>query len=287
MIEKFKRTDEVVDQRVNVKGSGEERAGFLARLARLNYEATLRGEEPVTIDDLGTKRFRSRKDNGNLLISALRVEAAGMARLTIAVPETSEAAAPSTGTVATQPPAPTIEGATSAPELSPEQQATLVTLKARYNKNANNIPCHESTPWARIEAKLTANPSKLATLKQMEDTGGAPDVYRVEGDDFIFGDLSKKAPTGRRNLTWSQAAANAVKIGAELMSPRDYLLLANNFGIRMDVSEGWSWLAGVTFGWWDDVGDFNGNPKDNRARVRADSGTGYDSRGSYRCSLRV
>lgn len=173
------------------------------------------------------------------------------------------------------------EAPTSAPatfELSPEQLDTMATLKARYEANANRIICHNSTPWAKVEAKLRSNPAKLATLKQMEDTGGAPDVYKIEGSDFIFGDLSEAAPRGRRNLSWSQAAGEAGQMGAELMSEQDYLLLGNEFNIVMDAFPEWSWLAGP---------GLSGNCYNGYTRVYRYGESSPSDNGAFRCSLRV
>ena len=68
-------------------------------------------------------------------------------------------------------------------KLSPEQREELLrALKARFEKNMNR---HQGLEWAKVQAKLEANPSKLWSLHEMERTGGEPDVV---GDDKKTGE---------------------------------------------------------------------------------------------------
>ena len=79
-------------------------------------------------------------------------------------------------------------------ELSPGQQKELLAaLKARFEKNMNR---HKGVEWAKVQAKLEANPEKLWSISEMERTGGEPDVV---GDDkktgeYIFYDCSPESP---------------------------------------------------------------------------------------------
>lgn len=59
-------------------------------------------------------------------------------------------------------------------KLSPEQRDELLrTLKARFEKNMNR---HKGLEWAKVQARLEANPGKLWSLDDMETTGGEPDI---------------------------------------------------------------------------------------------------------------
>ena len=50
-------------------------------------------------------------------------------------------------------------------ELSPEQREELLrALKARFEKNMNR---HNDLEWAKVHAKLEANPEKLWSLIEM------------------------------------------------------------------------------------------------------------------------
>ncbi|MGC1300672.1 MAG: DUF4256 domain-containing protein, partial [Alloacidobacterium sp.] len=58
-------------------------------------------------------------------------------------------------------------------ELSSEQREELLrALQARFENNMNR---HEALEWAKVKAKLEANPEKLWSLSEMERTGGEPD----------------------------------------------------------------------------------------------------------------
>ena len=66
---------------------------------------------------------------------------------------------------------------TNKKELSLEQREELLeTLKARFEKNMHR---HEGLEWAKVQAKLEANPEKLWSLNEMERTGGEPDVVEL------------------------------------------------------------------------------------------------------------
>src|SRR5215475_11793180 len=85
-------------------------------------------------------------------------------------------------------------------ELSRAQRDDLFcVLKDRFEKNNSR---HKGLAWPQIEAKLLANPQKLWSLREMERTGGEPDVigYDKATGEFIFCDCSAQSPASRRNL---------------------------------------------------------------------------------------
>ena len=69
------------------------------------------------------------------------------------------------------------------------QEALLKTLKNRFEKNMQR---HKGLKWDNVEAKLLANPEKLWSLHEMEETQGEPDIvgYDKKSDEFIFFDCS-------------------------------------------------------------------------------------------------
>ncbi len=78
--------------------------------------------------------------------------------------------------------------------LSPEQrEALLTTLKVRFEKNMNR---HKGLEWAKVKAKLEANPEKLFSLGEMEETGGEPDVVALDPKtgEYLFFDCSGGKP---------------------------------------------------------------------------------------------
>ena len=120
--------------------------------------------------------------------------------------------------------------------LSPEQREELLkTLKTRFEKNMDR---HESLEWAKVKAKLEANPEKLWSLNEMERTGGEPDVvgYDKKTGEYIFFDCSAQSPKSRRSFCYDREALESRKehkpkdsamdaaaaMGVELLSEEQY-----------------------------------------------------------------
>src|SRR5262245_60733599 len=96
-------------------------------------------------------------------------------------------------------------------QLSPQQREELLrALKARFEKNMNR---HKGVEWAKVQAKLEANIEKLASLNEMERTGGEPDVlgYDKETGEYIFYDCAAESPKGRRSLCYDREALESRK----------------------------------------------------------------------------
>ncbi len=96
-------------------------------------------------------------------------------------------------------------------KLSSElQKELLIILKARFEKNMNR---HKGLEWAKVQARLEANPEKLYSLNEMEITGGEPDVVvpiAIGNDkktgEYIFYDCSAESPKERRSLCYDHEA---------------------------------------------------------------------------------
>ena len=96
-------------------------------------------------------------------------------------------------------------------ELSSAQRdALLEELKERFEKHLGR---HEGVDWARVESRLIANADALASLSEMERTGGEPDVvgHDRKTGEYIFVDCSPQSPNGRRSLCYDRAALNSRK----------------------------------------------------------------------------
>lgn len=90
--------------------------------------------------------------------------------------------------------------------LSPEEREELLrTLKARFEKNMNR---HLGLEWEGVQARLGAHPERLWSLREMERTGGEPDVVAFDRQtgEYIFADCSAESPRGRRSLCYDRAA---------------------------------------------------------------------------------
>jgi hypothetical protein len=121
---------------------------------------------------------------------------------------------------------------------SKEREELLATLQARFEKNTSR---HKGVSWAKVKARLDANPAKLLALQRMEDTRGEPDVV---GEDektgaMIFFDCSAQTPDGRVSLCYDDEALAARKehkpkgsavgmakeMGIELLTEQEYFEL--------------------------------------------------------------
>lgn len=96
-------------------------------------------------------------------------------------------------------------------ELSPKQRDGLLeALKGRFEKNMKR---HEGLEWAKVQAKLEANPEKLWSLHEMERTGGEPDVVGQDRKtrEYIFFDCSPESPKGRTSVCYDREALDSRK----------------------------------------------------------------------------
>jgi len=96
-------------------------------------------------------------------------------------------------------------------ELSQEKYAALLkVVKVRFEKN---IDRHKGIDWAKVEAKLKADPQKQWSLNEMERTGGEPDVVEIDkkSGEYIFYDCSPETPTERRNICYDREALDSRK----------------------------------------------------------------------------
>lgn len=119
-------------------------------------------------------------------------------------------------------------------QLAPEQREKLIgTLKSRFEKNKNR---HKGLEWTKVEAKLTANPEKLWSLQEMENSGGEPDIvgYDKKADEFIFFDCAEESPKGRRSICYDTEALESRKEH----KPKDSAMnMAATMGIEMLTEE--------------------------------------------------
>lgn len=91
-----------------------------------------------------------------------------------------------------------------------EQRDLVEALRARFEKNTRR---HRGVAWAKVQARLEADPAALKSLREMEVTGGEPDV--VGGTDksgcYTFYDCSAESPAGRRRLCYDREALESRK----------------------------------------------------------------------------
>jgi hypothetical protein len=119
-----------------------------------------------------------------------------------------------------------------------EQEELIETLQQRFKKNMSR---HPNVVWEKILAKLEAQPDKLWSLHQMEQTGGEPDVvgHDVKSGAYSFCDCSAESPKGRRSICYDHEALEsrkehkpensavqmAMDMGVELLNEEEYRTL--------------------------------------------------------------
>ncbi|MBL0200827.1 MAG: DUF4256 domain-containing protein [Chitinophagaceae bacterium] len=119
-----------------------------------------------------------------------------------------------------------------------QSSALLNTLKTRFDKNMTR---HKGMEWAKVEAKLNADPEKLWSLNEMEATGGEPDVvgFDKKTGEYIFYDCAPESPAGRRSFCYDHEALEkrkenkpknsavkmATEMGIELLTEEQYRAL--------------------------------------------------------------
>jgi hypothetical protein len=94
--------------------------------------------------------------------------------------------------------------------LAAEAEAPFSVLKARFEKNSKR---HKNIEWAKVQARLAANPAKLWSVTEMERTGGEPDVVgqdKKTGEYLIY-DCSPESPSGRRSFCYDREALDSRK----------------------------------------------------------------------------
>jgi len=93
---------------------------------------------------------------------------------------------------------------------SQDREELLRALKTRFEKNINR---HKGLEWAKVQAKLEANPEKLWSLNEMEKSGGEPDVvgHDKKTGEYTFYDCSAESPKGRRSVCYDREALDARK----------------------------------------------------------------------------
>lgn len=86
----------------------------------------------------------------------------------------------------------------------------LKLLKTRFEWRPER---HRGIRWTDVAARLLAHSGKLLMLKEMERTGGEPDVvgYDKQSGEYIFFDCSPETPQGRRSVCYDREGLESRK----------------------------------------------------------------------------
>ena len=91
-----------------------------------------------------------------------------------------------------------------------EREELLQALKSRFEKSMHR---HKGIAWVDVRTKLVGNPDALRSLREMEATGGEPDVigHDAAAKQYTFCDCSAESPAGRRSLCYDREALESRK----------------------------------------------------------------------------
>lgn len=117
----------------------------------------------------------------------------------------------------------------------------LKTLKTRFQKKEHR---HKDIDWKKVQTKLEAQPAKLWSLHEMEETGGEPDVitYDKKTDTYLFVDCAAESPTGRRSICYDREGLKSRKEHAPKSSAMD---MAQAMGIELLTEEQYRYLQSL------------------------------------------
>jgi len=177
-----------------------------------------------------------------------------------------------------------------------EREELLETLKARFEGSMHR---HTGLPWARVLPRLESRPEKLWSLREMERTGGEPDVVgqHEKSGEYIFVDCSAQSPPGRRSACYdaealetrkehkpeNSAVAMATAMGAALLTEDQYRGLQELGEVDTTTS---SWLLTPP-----DIrrrgGAIFGDRRYGRVSVYHNRAESYYAARGFRCVLRI
>ena len=114
-----------------------------------------------------------------------------------------------------------------------ERDELLETLKARFEKNMKR---HKGLDWAGVQTRLEASPEKLWSLREMEATGGEPDVVGQDKKtgEYTFFDCSPESPKGRAGVCYDREALDSRKEHKPRTSAMD---IATEMGVELLTEE--------------------------------------------------
>lgn len=114
-----------------------------------------------------------------------------------------------------------------------DREKLLSTLQARFEQHPSR---HAGLEWPKVRARLEANPDKLWSLREMEATGGEPDVvgHDKKSGEYLLVDCSAQSPKGRTSLCYDREALDSRKEHKPKNSAMD---LAAALGIELLTEE--------------------------------------------------
>jgi len=170
-------------------------------------------------------------------------------------------------------------------------------LQALHARFAKHMRRHPEMHWSDVQAHLERHPAALQALREMEGTGGEPDVIGQQGGRYWFCDCSAESPSGRRSVCFDREARESRKehrpassalemasaMGVSLLTEAEYRHLQTLGEFDLKTS---SWIATP-----DDVralgGALFGDRRFGRVFVYHNGAQSYYAARGFRASLLV
>ena len=83
-----------------------------------------------------------------------------------------------------------------------QKEVLLNGLKKRFEKNKHR---HEKLSWDLVNERLNQDPKALMRIQLMEESGGEPDVFVIDGKNYVT-DASKEKPKERVSCCYDEDA---------------------------------------------------------------------------------
>jgi hypothetical protein len=177
-----------------------------------------------------------------------------------------------------------------------QRDELLAALKVRFEKH---MARHPGLAWAKVQARLEAQPDKLWSLAEMERTGGEPDVvgHDKKTGEFIFMDCASESPVGRRSVCFDRegwlsrkearpkttAMDLATEMGVALLTEEEYFALQKLGEFDLKTS---SWIA-TPADFREQGGALWGGRSYGRVFIGCNGAQSYYAARGFRCSLKV
>lgn len=130
--------------------------------------------------------------------------------------------------------------------LSPTQNDALISiLESRFEENMDR---HPGLTWSQVKKRIENNSDALFSLMQMEESGGEPDVVKLDpkSKSVTFVDCSVESPKGRRSFCYDREALDARK---EHKPKNNVVDVAKSMGVKILDEENYRTLQ--SFGEFD------------------------------------
>jgi hypothetical protein len=115
-------------------------------------------------------------------------------------------------------------------QFSPDEHEELLgILQARFAKHMHR---HLGLDWIQVRVRLESNFDKLWSLKEMERTGGEPDVvgHDKKSGEYLFFDCALETPKGRTRVCYDGEAMESRK---ENKPKHNAMGMATEMGIEL------------------------------------------------------